>query len=351
MSFVLYVLVFLRLRGNIVIPDSSRVPKFIWVPPAKAWKLQANRDSVDAHMTDVAKQMIWFPVAYTIVIIPIAVDRFMSDVPFPWLVFADSLFMGSGSWQQPIVATKILILSSGLINVVLFMSTRRALPTAGLLPTFNIPRKPPPSVFIPPPEPKVGDIYPFAMLSAASDRSFGDRDRHRQKLDDYVPEEKVYVTNIGGAFKGRPQSRTSSHASVMMGSGESRMSSPSASPTLKNKALPAMPTSQAKQYAPSSPPADRQHQRQNSTDSLYNPFGDSRSYAESDSEDEDDVYGNRRSEWQPSLSVYFENVDLSTPQSGDRFPVGLTGGKEEYTDPSVPKLPAPALTRNSSNRI
>jgi hypothetical protein len=101
MSFILYVLVFLRLRGNIVIPEGSHVPRFIWVPRAKAWKLQANRDAVDAHMTDVAKQMIWFPVAYTIVIIPIAVDRFVSDAdneaPFPWLVFADSLFMGSGS--------------------------------------------------------------------------------------------------------------------------------------------------------------------------------------------------------------------------------------------------------------
>ena len=101
MSSVLYVLVFLRLRGNIVVPEGSHVPKFIWVPRAKAWKLQANRDAVDAHMTGAARQMIWFPVAYTIIILPITVDRFVSGtnhkVPFPWFVFADSLFMSSGT--------------------------------------------------------------------------------------------------------------------------------------------------------------------------------------------------------------------------------------------------------------
>lgn len=59
LSFVLYVLVFLRLRGNIYTTEGSRLPRFQWVSRAKAWKLQANRDAVDAHMTDVAKQMIW----------------------------------------------------------------------------------------------------------------------------------------------------------------------------------------------------------------------------------------------------------------------------------------------------
>lgn len=97
---MLYMLVFLRLRGNITFPEGSRFPKFVWVSRAKAWKLQANRDAVDAHMTDVARQMIWFPVAYTIVIVPIAFGRFLSDagtdVPFEWIIFADSLFMSSG---------------------------------------------------------------------------------------------------------------------------------------------------------------------------------------------------------------------------------------------------------------
>lgn len=100
MSFVLYMLVFLRLRGNFVFTEGSRLPKFIWVPRAKAWKLQANRDAVDAHMTDVAKQMIWFPVAYTIVIIPITFGRFLSNagstMTFEWYIFADAFFMSSG---------------------------------------------------------------------------------------------------------------------------------------------------------------------------------------------------------------------------------------------------------------
>lgn len=94
---MLYTLVFLRLRGNLVFPEGRRLPQFIWVSKAKAWRLQANRDAVDAHMTDVAKQMIYFPVAYTIVIIPIAIERLMGgNVPFEWVIFADSMFMSSG---------------------------------------------------------------------------------------------------------------------------------------------------------------------------------------------------------------------------------------------------------------
>lgn len=355
MSFVLYVLVFLRLRGNIVVPEGTRVPKFIWVSRSKAWKLQVNRDAVDAHMTAAARQMIWFPVAHTIVIIPIAVSRFVSDagnnVPFAWIVFGGSLFMSSGSslrvaLRRHVETTDGTNFSLGLINVILFTSIRKALPTPGILPTFNIPRKPPPSVFIPPPKSKFGSISPYVISSASSDQSFGDKDKDSQKLDDYVPEE-VYVTNIGASSDVHWLSGTDSSVSTVAGDGGSRRSSPSASPALRINPLPSILT---EQYTPPSPPVEFRHERQSSTDSLQNPFSDSNSHAESDSEDEYDEHGKRRSEWQPSLSVYFESIDLLTPQAVDRPHVSFADSQEVYTV-STPRFPVPAMTREHTNRI
>lgn len=209
--------------------------------------------------------------------------------------------------------------ASGLINVILFLSIRRALPTPGLLPTFNIPRKPPPRVFIPPPEPKIGDVYPYVVPSASSEKSFGDRDRNNQKpTNDYVPDE-VYVTNVGDRVKGQRDSGTSSIEGLTMGQRESRMSHDTMSPELENKALPVM------QYTFPSSPTIHRHQRQNSVDSLHRPTSESYLHTDSDSDDDYSEYGNRRSEWEASLSAYFENVVISPPRAVDRFPVAVEG--------------------------
>lgn len=210
MSFILYMLVFLRLRGNIIIEGWK--PRFKWVPRSKAWQLQATRDAVDAHMTALARQMLWYPVGYTIVIVPIAIARFISagdtDVPFGWTVFADTLFM-----------------LSGFINVVLFLSTRKYLPAPTVLPTFNIPRKAPPSAFIPPGAPGSIDPYylPHGGSPTGSDKSFGSADRndhHRPQLSisndfnekfEYTPDAQVLDPQMIG-IRALPAAHTRSRS-------------------------------------------------------------------------------------------------------------------------------------------
>ncbi|KAK7007826.1 Git3 domain-containing protein [Favolaschia claudopus] len=112
-SFLLYTLVFLRLRGNIVM-DRGRVSFHrtgvsLGVSSYRGQQLE-NRTS------SISKKMLLYPVAYTIMILPIAASRFSSfagqDVPFAVTMFADAVF-----------------LLSGVVNVVLFGMTRRILPS------------------------------------------------------------------------------------------------------------------------------------------------------------------------------------------------------------------------------
>lgn len=191
--------------------------------------------------------------------------------------------------------------------MIVFFTIRSALPKAGVLPTFNIPRKAPPSVFIPPIEPKLGDVTPFVVSSASSDKTFGTKDRY-ERISDVppLPIENAIIINRGGTFKGRGT----------VGSEKDVEQGPEVDVAERNSrdALIRVPS-------PPSPPVDRHeeklHSRQNSTDSIRNPFGDdNQADSESESEDEYDGYGQKRgrpdSEWHPSLSAYFDNVDLST---------------------------------------
>ncbi|KAJ7314237.1 hypothetical protein DFH08DRAFT_895814 [Mycena albidolilacea] len=105
-SFVLYTLIFLRLRGNIII-EGRRIT---FRRTGMAW-----RGSNDNHALIIAKQMLLYPVAYTIIILPIAASRFSSfaglDVPFEVTIFTAAVF-----------------LLSGVVNATVFMMTRRILP-------------------------------------------------------------------------------------------------------------------------------------------------------------------------------------------------------------------------------
>ncbi|KAI0930549.1 hypothetical protein AcV5_007233 [Taiwanofungus camphoratus] len=109
LSFVLYTLVLLKLRGNIS-PHGLRFRR----DPTVA-------QIVDDRSVSVAKQMLLYPVAYTVLILPIAVCRFVEwsghNVPDAVTFFSDSVF-----------------LLSGLVNVTLFAATRRVLPKHSVLP-------------------------------------------------------------------------------------------------------------------------------------------------------------------------------------------------------------------------
>lgn len=111
LSTILYVMTFLRLRGNIV---------------GNGWKLSFRRvgNSGDKYFSNnrtmlVAKQMLLFPLAYSILIFPLAITRFIAwsgkAVPFELTIFSVSIYM-----------------LSGFVNVFLFTTTRRILPLSSM---------------------------------------------------------------------------------------------------------------------------------------------------------------------------------------------------------------------------
>ncbi|KAJ6495634.1 hypothetical protein C8R47DRAFT_366042 [Mycena vitilis] len=115
-SFVLYTLIFLRMRGNIVV-ERRRVS--FRRAGLSTWR---GKQFQNQALT-IARQMLLYPVAYTIIILPIAASRFSSfaghDVPFEVTMFSDAVF-----------------LLSGFVNVTLFTATRRILPPD----SFKIPK-------------------------------------------------------------------------------------------------------------------------------------------------------------------------------------------------------------------
>lgn len=119
LSFILYTLVFLRMRGNIVVNGwyiRFRLAK------NEDWR---GRDFAPGNAAlSIARQMLLYPIAYTILILPIAAARFCEwtghSVPFQVTVFCDVVF-----------------LLSGLVNVVLFYTTRRLLPAQSVFPSWR----------------------------------------------------------------------------------------------------------------------------------------------------------------------------------------------------------------------
>jgi len=118
-SFILYLLVFFKLRGNITL-DGYKVqfqkrPKVKFGRTAAGTYIMTDDRRVESHLTTVAKQMLWYPIAYTVLVLPIAAARFPTftgaSVPFGVTIFAASVFM-----------------LTGFVNAVLFCLTRNVLP-------------------------------------------------------------------------------------------------------------------------------------------------------------------------------------------------------------------------------
>ncbi|KAJ7497056.1 hypothetical protein FB451DRAFT_964683, partial [Mycena latifolia] len=119
-SFLLYSAIFLRMRGNIVV--TGRRISIRWAG-INAWRGKQFDQALA-----IAKQMLLYPVAYTIIILPIAASRFSSfagnDVPFEVTIF-----------RRPCISAAVFLLS-GIVNVTLFTTTRRVLPPD----SFKIPK-------------------------------------------------------------------------------------------------------------------------------------------------------------------------------------------------------------------
>lgn len=125
-SFFLYSLVFLRLRGNVTVNGWSvrfhsrdQGFKFASVTSGGAY----SDPSQSKKVTTVARKMLWYPVVYTILVLPIAAARFSAfagkTVPFAVTILSGTIFM-----------------LSGFVNTLLFTTTRRVIPASTIFPKF-----------------------------------------------------------------------------------------------------------------------------------------------------------------------------------------------------------------------
>jgi len=94
-SFVLYVIVLLRVRGNLI-QDTAGKWSFQWIPRSESWRLGFVRDYLDSCTVKLAAIIVWYPVTYTVLVVPISIARFASyagvRVPNGFTFFADLIF-------------------------------------------------------------------------------------------------------------------------------------------------------------------------------------------------------------------------------------------------------------------
>ena len=120
LSFILYFFVFLRLRGNITVSAGRKVyfhrrPKLRVGGTSGGTYISTDDRRIESHLTTIAKQMLWYPLAFAILVLPIGAARYSAtsgaSVPFAVLIATAALFM-----------------LSGFVNTVLFCATRSVIP-------------------------------------------------------------------------------------------------------------------------------------------------------------------------------------------------------------------------------
>ncbi|KAE9387973.1 hypothetical protein BT96DRAFT_981211 [Gymnopus androsaceus JB14] len=104
-------------------------PRVAWrfVPRGQGWKLSFRRDYLDASMLRVVQHMVWYPVAYTILIVPVGAARL-------------SAVAGISVPEAVTFLTAILFNLTGLVNVLLLVMTHRKFPETTSLPRFDTAR-------------------------------------------------------------------------------------------------------------------------------------------------------------------------------------------------------------------
>ncbi|KAK7443267.1 hypothetical protein VKT23_015864 [Stygiomarasmius scandens] len=141
-SIILYTFIILRVRGNMFKSDGRWHLRF--VPREESWKLSFERDLIDSCMLKVSQSMVWFPVAYTIILIPITITRFSgfsgAEIPFGATIFGALIFN-----------------LTGFVNVVLLLITKRLFPDMDTIPELSTQRSKHLSVF------QRGGITPFTL--------------------------------------------------------------------------------------------------------------------------------------------------------------------------------------------
>ena len=136
-SLILYTLVILRLRGNIAVVGwwfSFRRRRVSQSDMDSPPEYQVGDESNSALFCDpapgsqvlrVARHMMLYPLAYTILVTPVATTRFMS-------------FAGHPVSQEVIIAAATLLMLNGFVDTVLFIATRRVV-VSNVLSSIRLP--------------------------------------------------------------------------------------------------------------------------------------------------------------------------------------------------------------------
>ncbi|KAG7446762.1 uncharacterized protein BT62DRAFT_893607 [Guyanagaster necrorhizus] len=125
-SFILYTAILFRVRGNLIFVSGR--PRLRFVPRGQSWKLSILRDFIDSSMLRVVHQMVWHPIAYSMLIVPIGLARL-------------SEFAGAHVPEWAVLSTAVIFnLTGKLRKVLLLVATRRLFPDTKSLPEFK-PRK------------------------------------------------------------------------------------------------------------------------------------------------------------------------------------------------------------------
>jgi hypothetical protein len=122
-SFILYLFVFLRLRGNVTVSAGWKVyfqqrPKVRLGRTSGGAYISTDDRRLESQVTTVAKQMLWYPLVYTILVLPMGAARYCTNSGIPVSFPA-------------ITATAALFMLGGFVNTVLFCATRNVLPGCG----------------------------------------------------------------------------------------------------------------------------------------------------------------------------------------------------------------------------
>jgi len=115
LSIILYSLAFFRLRGNITVSAGYRLSFHHREQASHGTNMETNDRHIELYLTTVAKHMLWYPIVYTVLVLPVAISRLSTfsgrSIPFSVTIFTAAVFM-----------------FHGLFNTVLFCTTRAILP-------------------------------------------------------------------------------------------------------------------------------------------------------------------------------------------------------------------------------
>ncbi|KAF8190170.1 hypothetical protein BJ912DRAFT_965883 [Pholiota molesta] len=125
-SSILYIAIFLRFRGNLV-EDKNIKWKLRLIGRGGAQNFAGGDEyagSMDRAMTKIAKNMIWYPVSYTAIMLPMTIIRIV-ELKYNSVPFALTAVSG------------IIFNSMGLVNVILLLYISRAFQQLDTLPQVS----------------------------------------------------------------------------------------------------------------------------------------------------------------------------------------------------------------------